>query len=87
MAYIPNEWKDQVVQRPKTYQMNNNDDGSVNVMNAAWGTMLERNQVILNLTETHKTVENIRIARNFFIKITSLYVLKFVLRACHTFCP
>lgn len=33
-----------------------NEDGSVNVMNAAWGMMLERNQVILNLTETHKTV-------------------------------
>lgn len=29
MSYIPNEWKDQVVQRPKTYQMINNDDGSV----------------------------------------------------------
>ena len=25
----------------------------------AWGMMLERNQVILNLTETHKTVKNI----------------------------
>ena len=37
-----------------------NDDGSVDVMNAAWGTMLERNYVILNLTETHKTVKNIK---------------------------
>lgn len=27
-----------------------NEDGSVNVMNAAWGTMQERNHVILNLT-------------------------------------
>lgn len=34
MAYIPNEWKDQVVQRPKTYQMNNNDDGSVTLVNS-----------------------------------------------------
>ena len=34
-----------------------NEDGSVNVMNAAWGTMLERDQVVLNLTETHKTVK------------------------------
>lgn len=25
-----------------------NEDGSVDVMNAAWGTMLERDQVILN---------------------------------------
>ena len=37
-----------------------NDDGSVDVMNAAWGTMLSRNEVILNLTETHKTVKNIK---------------------------
>ena len=36
-----------------------NDDGSVNVMNAAWGTMQERDRVALNLTETHKTVQNI----------------------------
>ena len=37
-----------------------NEDGSVNVMNAAWGTMQERDTVVLNLTETHKTVQNIR---------------------------
>lgn len=29
-----------------------NEDGSVNVMNAAWGTMQERGTVALNLTET-----------------------------------
>ena len=37
-----------------------NEDGSVDVMNAAWGTMLERDHVILNLTESHKTVKNIK---------------------------
>ena len=37
-----------------------NEDGSVNVMNAAWGTMQERDIVALNLTETHKTVQNIK---------------------------
>ena len=36
-----------------------NEDGSVGVMNAAWGTMLDRYKVALNLTKTHKTVENI----------------------------
>lgn len=46
-----------------------NDDGSVNVMNAAWGTMLERNEVILNLTETHKTVENIKKRKAFTVSI------------------
>ena len=35
-----------------------NEDGSVNVMTAAWGTMQERGTVALNLTETHKTVQN-----------------------------
>jgi len=31
-----------------------NEDGSVNVMNAAWGTMQERDTVVLNLTESQK---------------------------------
>lgn len=47
-----------------------NEDGSVNVMNAAWGTMLERNLVLLNLSETHKTVENIQKRKAFTISIT-----------------
>ena len=47
-----------------------NDDGSVNVMNAAWGTMLERDQVMLNLTETHKTVQNIKERKSFTVSIT-----------------
>ena len=38
-----------------------NEDGTVDVMNAAWGTMLERDYVILNLTETHKTVQKINL--------------------------
>lgn len=42
-----------------------NEDGSVNVMNAAWGTMQEHDIVALNLTETHKTVQNIK-ARGAF---------------------
>ncbi len=37
-----------------------NDDGTVNVMNAAWGMMQERNAVALNLSESHKTVKNIK---------------------------
>ena len=46
-----------------------NTDGSVDVMNAAWGTMLERNEVILNLTETHKTVKNIKERKSFTVSI------------------
>ena len=46
-----------------------NEDGSVNVMNAAWGTMLSKNQVILNLKESHKTVKNIKERKAFTISI------------------
>ncbi|MCD7835281.1 MAG: flavin reductase [Lachnospiraceae bacterium] len=46
-----------------------NDDGSVDVMNAAWGTMLSRNQVALNLTKTHKTVQNIMKRKAFTVSI------------------
>lgn len=46
-----------------------NEDGSVDVMNAAWGTMLDRDMVALNLTETHTTVKNIKARRGFVIHI------------------
>lgn len=46
-----------------------NEDGSVNVMNAAWGTMQERGNVALNLTETHKTVKNIKKRKAFTVSI------------------
>lgn len=40
-----------------------NEDNTVDVMNAAWGMMLERDYVVLNLTETHKTVKTLKIER------------------------
>lgn len=46
-----------------------NEDGTVDVMNAAWGTMLERDHVILNLTETHKTAKNIKARKAFTVSI------------------
>ena len=46
-----------------------NEDGSVNVMNAAWGTMQERDTVALNLTETHKTVQNIKARGAFTVSV------------------
>ena len=46
-----------------------NEDGSVNVMNAAWGTMQERGNVVLNLAETHKTVKNIKARGAFTVSI------------------
>ncbi len=44
-----------------------NEDGTVDVMNAAWGTMVDRELVALNLSETHRTVENIKARGGFVI--------------------
>ena len=46
-----------------------NEDGTIDVMNAAWGTMLDRDRVALNLTETHRTVENIKHRKGFVVHI------------------
>ena len=46
-----------------------NEDGSVNVMNAAWGTMQDRGNVALQLTESHKTVKNIKERKAFTVSI------------------
>ncbi len=46
-----------------------NEDGSVDVMNAAWGTMFDRTHVVLNLTESHKTVKNIKKRKAFTVSI------------------
>lgn len=46
-----------------------NEDDSVNVMNAAWGTMLSRDHVALNLSESHKTVKNIKERKAFTVSI------------------
>ena len=46
-----------------------NADGSVNVMNAAWGTMQEHDKVALVLSESHKTVQNIKARGAFTVSI------------------
>ena len=46
-----------------------NEDGSIDVMNAAWGMMLERDHIVLNLTESHKTVKNIKERKSFTVSI------------------
>ena len=46
-----------------------NEDGTVDVMNAAWGTMQDRDVVALNLTETHTTVKNIKARKGFVVHI------------------
>lgn len=46
-----------------------NDDGTVNVMNAAWGTMQARDHVALQLGRNHKTVKNIEKRGAFTVSI------------------
>ena len=53
-----------------------NEDGSVDVMNAAWGMMLDRDVVVLNLTETHKTVKNIKARKGFTVSIADVNHVK-----------
>ena len=48
-----------------------NEDGSVNVMNAAWGTMQSMGNVVLRLTETHKTVKNIKAKGAFTVSFAT----------------
>ncbi len=53
-----------------------NEDDSVNVMTAGWGTMFETDQVLLNLTETHKTVKNIKKRKAFTVSIANSKYVK-----------
>lgn len=46
-----------------------NEDNSINVMNAAWVTMLSKNKVALNLAKHHKTVKNILKRKAFTVSI------------------
>ncbi len=46
-----------------------NDDGTVNVMNAAWSTIVDRNVIGINIGESKKTVENIKKRGGFTVSI------------------
>lgn len=46
-----------------------NEDGSVNVMNMAWGGICGRNMVSLKINENHKTSKNIKARGAFTISI------------------
>lgn len=49
-----------------------NEDDSIDVMNAAWGMMQDTTRVALNLTESHKTVKNIKERGAFTVGIADL---------------
>lgn len=49
-----------------------NEDGSVDVMNMAWGGVCAENMVALNIDEDHKTSENIKKRRAFTLSIADV---------------
>ena len=55
-----------------TYDKN----GNIDVMNAAWGMMADMNKVALNLTESHKTVKNIKETGYFTVGLADFNHMK-----------
>lgn len=53
-----------------------NEDGTVNVMNMAWGGICSENMVALNLDEGHKTSENIKRRMAFTLSIPDVAHVK-----------
>lgn len=49
-----------------------NEDGTVNVMNMAWGGICATNMVSLNIDEDHKTAENIKKRGAFTLSIADI---------------
>ncbi len=52
------------------------EDGSVDVMNMAWGGICAENMVALNLDEDHKTSENIKRRGAFTLSIADIPHIK-----------
>lgn len=53
-----------------------NEDGTPNAMNAAWGGIYDYNQVILSLSEEHKTTKNIKRTGAFTLQFGTMPYLK-----------
>ena len=45
------------------------EKGTVNVMNAAWGQVCDHDKIILSLTESHKTVKNLKLNKAFTVAL------------------
>ena len=45
------------------------EKGTVNVMNAAWGQVCDHDTIILSLTESHKTVKNLKLNKAFTVAL------------------
>lgn len=61
--------KDAIFPMPVLMIATYNEDGTIDVMNAAWGMMLESDYVVLNLSDTHKTVKNIKNRKGFTVSL------------------
>ena len=53
-----------------------NEDGSIDVMNAAWGMAYDFTQIKLNISEGHKTTQNIRRTGCFTVSLATTETLK-----------
>lgn len=53
-----------------------NEDGSVDVMNAAWGMAYDYKHIKLNISENHKTTKNIRRTGYFTVSLATTEYLK-----------
>lgn len=52
------------------------ENGTVDVMNAAWGMICDTDKVTLALTETHKTVKNIKLNKAFTVSLADAKTVK-----------
>lgn len=48
------------------------ENKKVDVMNAAWGQICDTDKILLSLTETHKTVANIKTSKAFTVALADL---------------
>ena len=48
------------------------ENGVVDVMNAAWGMICDSDKITLALTETHKTVKNIKLNKAFTVSLADV---------------
>jgi len=52
------------------------ENGVVDVMNAAWGMICDMDKITLALTETHKTVKNIKVNKAFTVSLADVKTIK-----------
>ncbi len=52
------------------------ENGVVDVMNAAWGMICDMDKISLNLTETHKTVQNLKKTGAFTVSLADVKNIK-----------